>query len=59
MFTVLAHHLGASLVPLDVHLTLGTALDGRVVLLALIEGAAGRKENRDTQSEDLQTTPEH
>lgn len=39
VFTVLAHHLGAALVSLDVNFTLRTALDGGVVLLVLIEGA--------------------
>ena len=53
VFTVLAHHLGASLIPLDVHLTLGTALDGGVVPLVLIEGAAGREENTDSVSQRI------
>lgn len=33
MLAVLAHHLGAAFVPLDVDLALGAAFDGRVVLL--------------------------
>lgn len=33
VLAALAHHLGAALVPLDVHLALGAAFDGRVVLL--------------------------
>ena len=42
VLAVLTHHLGAALVSLNVHLALGTALDGGVVpLLALVDGAAG------------------
>ena len=39
MFAVLAHHLGTALVSLDVHLTLGTALDGTVIVVTLVKGA--------------------
>lgn len=42
MFAVLAHHLRAALVPLDVNFTFRTAFDWCVVLFILVE-RAGRK----------------
>lgn len=47
VLAVLAHHLGAALVPLNVNFALGAALDGCVVLLILVKRAAGRQ--RETQ----------
>lgn len=41
VLAVLAHHLGAALVPLYVNFALGAALDGRVVFLILVKRAAG------------------
>lgn len=44
VFAVLAHHLGAALVSLDVDFTLGAALDGGVVLFVLVERAGNQQE---------------
>lgn len=43
MLAVLAHHLCAALVALDVDLTLRAALDWGVVLITLVQGAVRRK----------------
>lgn len=49
MFAVLAHHLGAPFVPLNVDLALGAALDGGLVLLQSERGAAGKSQSAPAQ----------
>lgn len=48
VLAVLAHHLGAALVPLNINFALGAALDGRVVLLVLVKRAAGWERVRES-----------
>lgn len=43
VLAALAHHLRTALVPLDVHLTPGAALDRGVLILNLTQGAEGRQ----------------
>lgn len=50
VLAVLAHHLGAALVPLNINFALGAALDRGVVLLVLVERAAGRQRERERSS---------